>query len=99
MAIAKKSKTQKQAAPKSPVKAKPTVTKPAVRKSPATVVKSAVAPASVITRTERHQRIAEAAYFIALRKGFGNSDPKQNWIEAERQVDAELRGRGIRVAD
>lgn len=56
-------------------------------------------PARAIPREERHRQIAEAAYFLALRKGFENSDPRQNWVEAERQVDAELAARGVRVAD
>lgn len=42
------------------------------------------------TPEHRHRRIAEAAYFIALRKGFEKSDPQQNWFEAEQEVDAQL---------
>ncbi len=43
-----------------------------------------------VTPEHRHRRIAEAAYFIALRKGFEKSDPQQNWFEAEMEVDAQL---------
>jgi len=32
--------------------------------------------------------IAEAAYYIALRRGYG--DPDRDWLEAEAQVDAML---------
>jgi hypothetical protein len=46
-----------------------------------------------VTPEERHRRIAEAAYFIALKRGF-QSDPAENWLEAERQIDSEIR-RGI----
>jgi len=51
------------------------------------------APAPAVTPEERHRRIAEAAYFIALKRGF-QSDPAENWLEAERQIDSEIR-RGI----
>lgn len=43
-----------------------------------------------VTPEQRHRRIAEAAYFIALRKGFEKSDPQQNWLEAEQEVDTQL---------
>jgi hypothetical protein len=39
---------------------------------------------------ERHKMVAEAAYYIALRKGF-NSDPAENWAEAEAEIDAQLK--------
>jgi hypothetical protein len=34
--------------------------------------------------------IAEAAYFRAEHRGFDDSDPATDWIEAEREVDAKL---------
>jgi len=37
--------------------------------------------------------IAEAAYYLALKKG-PQSDPHQNWLEAEAQIDARLRSEG-----
>ena len=33
--------------------------------------------------------IAEAAYYMALKRGQGG-DPLKNWFDAEKQVDAEL---------
>lgn len=93
MAIAKKSKSEKNPVVKKVVAKAKDVTPPAPSSGP---VGPTAASASV-TRAERDRRIAEASYFIALRKGFGSSDPEQNWIEAERQVDAELRARGIQV--
>ena len=39
---------------------------------------------------ERHHMIAEAAYYLALRRGPA-SDPMKNWLEAERDIDARLR--------
>ncbi|APR86908.1 hypothetical protein A7982_12257 [Minicystis rosea] len=42
-----------------------------------------------ITSDERHRMIAKAAYRHAERAGF-TSDPLQNWLLAEREVDAQL---------
>lgn len=41
----------------------------------------------------RRQMIEEAAYYRAARRGFIDGDPQQDWLEAEREVDARLRGR------
>ena len=97
MAKAEKSKIQK-----SPVK---TIreTRPAakpVRKlqDSAPTSRARVALGPVISLQDRHRRVAEAAYFIALRKGFVNTDPQKNWIEAERQIDADLALHGIKVS-
>ncbi|MDZ4199643.1 MAG: DUF2934 domain-containing protein [Kiritimatiellia bacterium] len=61
-------------------------------------VVAAAAPTRTITPQQRHQRIAEAAYYLALRKGFEKSDARLNWIEAERQVDADLAAQKIKIA-
>ena len=37
---------------------------------------------------ERHRRIETAAYYRAERRGFAGGDPAQDWLEAEREVDA-----------
>ena len=44
-----------------------------------------------IDQRDRQQRIAEAAYFRAERRGFVGGDPVADWIEAEHEIDAELR--------
>jgi Protein of unknown function (DUF2934) len=44
-----------------------------------------------VSSGQRRQMIAEAAYFRAERRGFDGADPVQDWIEAEVEVDAELR--------
>jgi hypothetical protein len=46
-----------------------------------------------MNRKEREQRIAEAAYFRAERRGFVGGDPVADWIDAEQEIDAELRRR------
>lgn len=48
---------------------------------------------SKVTPDERHRMIAEAAYHRAEQRGFTNGDPQQDWLDAEAQVDIELRNR------
>lgn len=79
--------------------------KPLKKKAPAKTAVAAPAPAvpapgsvvsasgEKITPEERHRMVAEAAYYIALKKGF-NSDPSENWFEAEKQVDDLLKADG-----
>lgn len=43
-----------------------------------------------ITSEQRHQLIAEAAYLRAERRGFSGGDPNQDWMEAEKEIDAAL---------
>lgn len=43
-----------------------------------------------ISPEERRRRIALAAYQRAERLGFGNTDPVEDWLAAEREVDAML---------
>lgn len=89
-----KSKTQKTTVSRVPKTAKPrkAAKAPAVARVPALPP-----PRPVIGAQERHRRIAEAAYFLAIRRGIEHSDPRQNWIDAERQIDADLDLHGIRV--
>ncbi len=67
---------------------------PAVKAAPAKPVSAksvAKAPKlAAITAEERWRMVAEAAYFIAEKRGFQNGDPAQDWIEAEKQIDAIL---------
>lgn len=42
-----------------------------------------------ISHEERHQMIAKVAYGRAERAGFA-TDPLVDWLEAEREIDAEL---------
>jgi len=43
------------------------------------------------TKDERHQMISFAAYMKAEKRGFKNGDPMQDWVNAEREVDAWLK--------
>jgi hypothetical protein len=56
-----------------------------------------VAPANgangtAVSPEERHQMIAEAAYYRAQQRGFLGGDPLQDWIEAEAEVCTRLHG-------
>lgn len=62
------------------VAAKPTGKAKAKRKT---------APVPLSTE-QRRQRIAEAAYFRALSRGFEGGDPVADWLDAEREVDKSL---------
>jgi hypothetical protein len=42
------------------------------------------------TVEQRRQMIAEAAYYIAERRGFTEGCPDQDWYEAEQQIDRAL---------
>ena len=44
-----------------------------------------------VSSGQRRQMIAEAAYFRAERRGFNGGDPITDWVEAETEVNAELR--------
>jgi hypothetical protein len=41
---------------------------------------------------ERNAAIAEAAYFIAMRRGFSPGHELEDWLTAENEVDARLIG-------
>lgn len=43
-----------------------------------------------ISAEEREQRIATAAYYRALDRGFAKGDPVDDWLQAEQEIDAEV---------
>jgi hypothetical protein len=59
--------------------------KEAVQIKPAAKVGKAVSPA------ERQRMIAEAAYYIAQKRGFSAGQDVQDWTAAEKKVDSQLR--------
>jgi hypothetical protein len=63
-------------------------------------IREAVASrSSDVTPDERHRMIAEAAYYRAEKRGFAGGDPMQDWLEAEAQIENEIRnGRTSRRA-
>ena len=93
-AVVKKSSPKKAAVKKKvTVKKKTSVKKSATLKKKAAV--KACAPKKIaITASERRQMIAEAAYYIAEKRSFLGGEVHNDWIDAERQIDA-----GYKVKD
>ncbi len=52
----------------------------------------ASAAAAAIDAAEREARIAVAAFFLAESRGFEPGHELDDWLQAERQIDAELAG-------
>jgi len=46
-----------------------------------------ITPHAGLTAAERHQRIAEAAYYRALQRGFHGGADLEDWLEAEAEID------------
>jgi hypothetical protein len=72
-----------------------TTTKTATRK---TAVKR-TPPAGIllpVSPEERWRMVAEAAYYIAQRRGFVGGDALADWVAAEAEVDAKLIEEGRR---
>lgn len=92
----------KSAVKKAPAKAaakpanKPAASKAAAAKPVAT--KKAVVPKtpakkkSAITPEQHYRMVAEAAYYIAERRGFTPGDPAKDWQEAEAQIKSSFQG-------
>lgn len=43
-----------------------------------------------ISHGEKQRMIANAAYFRAIQKGFGNTDPVEDWLAAEAEIEKSL---------
>jgi hypothetical protein len=97
---AKKAAPAKSAAKAAPAKASPAkaVAKKttAAKSAAAKPVAKKAAPAKAapakkgngITAEQRYRMIAEAAYYIAEKRGFAPGDPSRDWADAEAQIRA-----------
>ena len=74
-----------------------TAAKKVATKKPAAKKKTTKKKIQVITASERHSMIAEAAYFAAESFGFGG-DSHGHWLYAEAQIDADLTKGGVQVS-
>jgi len=46
-------------------------------------------PTTMITSSEeRHRLIAEAAYYLAEKRGFQGGNPEHDWLQAANQIDS-----------
>ena len=70
-----------------------TRTKPAARKSPARrpaskrVATRKATASNPLAESERRHMIAEAAYYLAEKRGFSGGDPVSDWIAAEAEIE------------
>jgi hypothetical protein len=44
-----------------------------------------------VAKIDRREMVAREAYLRAERRGFSGGDPVQDWLEAEKDIDAMLR--------
>ena len=58
---------------------------PAVK--PTRKPKAAPAATPALTPEERYRQVAEAAYYIAEKRGFAPGNPSDDWYQAEAEVD------------
>jgi len=65
---------------------KPTLTKPLI------VSKAAPAARGPIPEQQRHVMIAEAAYYMAERRGFESGRELEDWLQAESQIETAIAG-------
>jgi hypothetical protein len=49
-----------------------------------------------VSHEERWRMVAEAAYYIAQRRGFVGGDANADWLAAEAEVDVKLKAEGRR---
>ena len=98
---ASKKKSSKKVVKKSTVKkavAKKAVTKKkTVSKKKTVVKKKAAANKSVITKEQRYNMIAEAAYHLSEKQGFEPGREMDNWLIAEQQIEAFIKKEKIQV--
>ena len=66
----------------------------AVDPAPSVAAGRALVP-SRVSEEERWEMVARAAYFRAERRNFADGTAMQDWLEAEREIDALLRGENL----
>ena len=72
------------------------VAKPTVAPAPVAAPTAAKVEQAMISKTERQRRVEQAAYYRAEKNGF-QGDSSKYWAEAEAEIEADLKKRGIRV--
>ena len=60
---------------------------PAVKRARKPKAEAAAATTPALTPEERYKQIAEAAYYIAEKRGFAPGNPSDDWLQAEAAVD------------
>jgi len=83
----------KKSAPTSTKSAAKPVESSSVAPAKAAAAKPAVAKPA-LSPAERMKMIAEAAYYLAQKRGFSSGNELSDWTAAEKQVDTQLNKRG-----
>lgn len=86
--VARARKPKQPSEPGAKTAAKPAGAKP--RKAPAARRGGDKALAGPLTPEQRYRYVAEAAFYIAQRRGFVGGDPAQDWLEAEAEIERRL---------
>ncbi|KAF0191284.1 MAG: putative methyl-accepting chemotaxis protein [Gammaproteobacteria bacterium] len=47
---------------------------------------------AAVTREQRQNMIAEAAYYMAEHRQFEGGDPFNDWVQAQRAIDSRIKG-------
>jgi len=64
--------------------------KQSVKSKKPTLSKTKTTTGNFITPEQRFNMIAEAAYFMAEKRGFSSGDPASDWLCAESEIDQTL---------
>jgi len=96
---AKKVITKKKVAKKKVAKKKVATKKVAVKKKAVSSKKTAVKKTSrkSISYETRYKMVAEAAYHLSEKQFFNPAKDTENWLQAEAQIDAQLKAKKITV--
>lgn len=72
-------------------KKRATSKKTTVKNKTVTAKRKNVAKKMAVSDAVRRQMVAEAAYYIAEKRGFNGGDVHDDWHQAEKQIDASYR--------
>jgi DUF2934 family protein len=84
---------RKSGTPSTPAKAaNKTLKAPTAKASPSIATEPKATPrvSATLPSAERQRMIAEAAYYLAQRRGSAPGNPHQDWLQAEAEIDALL---------
>ncbi len=60
---------------------------PAAKRAKKPTAEPVAAALPALTPEERYRQVAEAAYYIAEKRGFAPGNPSDDWYQAEAEVD------------
>ncbi len=93
--VTRRTAAVKRTAPRKTVAGKNVIAAKSVKKKVAAAPRRKASPKRVSTPAirpeERHRLIEIAAYYIAERRGFHGASPHDDWLQAEREVDAMIK--------